>query len=96
MMTSGRKRLLLVACERGGFRYTCAFACRPDDGRWLLDQIQRGRRDRDEPPLPRLEDLTTHAQETVDTEQTGVLTEIRDLMRRQLALLERIAERLER
>jgi hypothetical protein len=52
-----RDQVLLVACVRDGFEFFCSFAVKRDDGAWLLNAMQSGRKECGEPRLSRVEDL---------------------------------------
>ncbi len=92
-VTGRRDRVLLVAVSRGGHDFLLSFGVTGQDGIWLLDAIQAGRLRRGEDPLPRVEGPAAAAPAAVDR-QTEVLEEIRDLLARQVELLDRLTERL--
>jgi hypothetical protein len=91
MATGRRNTLFVVAATRDGFEFACTFATTGQDGHTLLTQIQRGRRDRGEAPMPTLEDLTQREAASAADEQLQLLRDIRQLLAEQTDLLRRIA-----
>jgi len=91
-LSGRRNHVLLVACERDGFPFLCGFAIRGDDGAALVNAMQKGRRDRGEPALPRVEDRAGAAQLDASERQLALLERIEGLLVEQNALLRRMAD----
>lgn len=94
MATGRRNTLFVVAAERDGFAFAATFGATGRDAQWLLDQVQRGRRDRGEPPLPKLEEMSRRAAATLEEQQASLLLEIRNLLEAQNELLRRALDRI--
>jgi hypothetical protein len=93
MATSRRSTIILIAAERDGFQFVCSFGASGQDASWLLEQVQRGRRDRGQPALPTLEQLASREVADADAQQAQLLGEIRDLLQEQVGLLRKLVER---
>lgn len=89
-MGSPRSSGLLVAVERAGRPSLLTFAVGPDDGAWLMAQMPEERARNGLAALPTVEELAG------PPPQERLLTEIRDLVAAQGAVLARIARSLER
>ena len=94
-LSGRRNQVLLVACDRGDFPFYVAFAIRGDDGAALINAMQKGRHDRGEPPLPRVEDLAGSEQLDVAERQAASLARIEVVLSEQNELLRRLVSALE-
>jgi hypothetical protein len=90
-VTGKRNYVLVAACEREAFPFAVSFAVERSEGAWLLAAMQTRRKDRGEKPIPRVEDIAGERALDESERQTALLTEIRDLLREQTALLRQSA-----
>ena len=93
LMTGKRNLVLAVDATRGGFDFVAAFACAPDDGRWFVNELQRGRRDRGLDQMPKIEDLAGQEARAAADSQSDVMARILAQLEQQTELLRAIAER---